>query len=268
MRRRLAAVLLLALPLSMRAAPAQDLQLELDPYFRGLRTITLTAGAQKLVMLVDTGGGVSAISPQSAAAMGCVPFGRDVGHRMTGEAVTFQRCESATLAAGRWSHTFAPVGVFDIAALLPKELPHLDGVLTLDAFAGRVVTFNWAANNITIVDPAREREAVAATGVPFRAATGETGRFLTAFLPVAGTRGPLWFLLDSGNIRGTLAAESVMAETLLPLGAGKTARLAIGGRPAIELEFTTEKLAIDGALGTDLLMRGAVTLDLRPYGRR
>lgn len=265
---RLACALSLALWLPVAAAPAEDLRLQLDPYFRELRTVTLTAGSRKLVMLVDTGGGATAISPEAAAAIGCVPFGRDIGHRMTGEAVTFQRCESVTLTGGKWARTLAPVAVFDIAALLPKELPHLDGVLALDAFAGRVVTLNWPANSINIVDSARERDAVAATSVPFRAATGETGRFLTAFVPIAGTRGPLWFLFDSGNLRGTLVAESVMAEKLLPVRDGTTARLAIGARPALDVEFTTTALAIDGAVGTDLLMRGPLTLDLRPFRPR
>jgi hypothetical protein len=265
MKRALLCVACLVALSAASPVPA-DVRLTLEPYFRDLRVIQLKAGARSLTMLVDTGGGVTAISPEIAASIGCTPHGTDVGHRMTGEAVTFQRCASVTLATGAWSHTFSPVAVFDVGALLPKELPHVDGVLSLDAFRGRVVTLDWAANAITVVDRSRERQAIAASGWPTRIATGETGRFFTVFVAIASTAGlrdPLWFLLDSGNIRGTLVAESVVRDKLLPLTATGDASLAIGSRPPVATPFTATALAIDGALGTDTLKRGPVTLDLR-----
>jgi Aspartyl protease len=246
------------------AAPGpHDVRLNLQPYFRDLRVVHVMAGQRPLTMLVDTGAGATAISPEIAAAIGCSPHGRDVGHRMTGEAVTFQRCESLTLSSGSWSHAFEPIGVFDVGALLPKELPHVDGILGLDAFRGHVITIDWSGNAILVVDRSRERLAVAASGAPFRAATGETGRFLTAYVPVRGARDPLWLLLDSGNLRGTIVADSVIKDGQLPLAADGQAVLAVGSLAAITSPYVVAPLAIDGALGTDYLKRGLVTLDLR-----
>lgn len=265
MKRALLCVACLVVMTAASPVPA-DVRLTLDPYFRDLRVIQLKVGDRPLTMLVDTGGGATAISPEVAQSIGCTPHGNDVGHRMTGDAVAFQRCASITLTAKSWSHTSSPVAVFDVGALLPKELPHVDGVLSLDAFRGRVVTLDWSANAITVVDRSRERQAIAASGWPIRLATGETGRFLSAFVPIASTvdaRDPLWFLLDSGNIRGTLVAEHVVAEKLLPLTATGDASLTIGSRAPVTTPFTATALAIDGALGTDLLLRGPVTLDLR-----
>ena len=63
-------------------------------YFRELKTARVSAAGRALTMLLDTGGGATLITPAVAAQIGCSPFGRDVGHRMTGEAVEFQRCEA------------------------------------------------------------------------------------------------------------------------------------------------------------------------------
>ncbi len=109
--------------------------------------------------------------------------GRDVGHRMSGEQVEFQRCDSLTIGRDSWQHRLAPVGVYDVNALLPKELPHLDGVLALDAFRGEVVTIDLAENRITVHATAGAANAIAQDGVPVRIGTGETGRMLTAYAP-------------------------------------------------------------------------------------
>lgn len=258
---------ILALLFCAAAAPlmarAGDQALTLKPYFRGLRTVSVTVGARSLNMLFDTGGGATVIAPDVAASMGCTPHGQDTGHRMSGEAVTMSRCETITLSSGAWSRTLAPVGVFDVGALLPSELPHVDGLLALDAFDGRAITLDWARNTVTVVDPARADAVVRATGVPFRRATGDNGRFLSAIVSVRGTRDPLWFLLDSGNIKGLIVNTHVIAESLLPLTPAGEGVFVLGPRPPVSLPFTAESLVIDGAFGTDFLQRGPVTLDLR-----
>jgi hypothetical protein len=219
-------------------------------------------------MLLDTGGGATLVTPDVARALGCTPFGRDVGHRMTGEAVEFQRCESLELSSGTWRRRIEPVGVFDIGRLLPPELPKLDGVLALDAFEGEVVTLNWAASAMTVHAPVDAAAALTTSGVPVRIATGDNGRFYSALLPVAASRGGLWFLLDSGNIRGTLVARHVARDGRLSVAENGEAMLKTGARPPVTLRTETADLDIDGALGTAYLLLGPVTLDLRGGTRR
>lgn len=203
------------------------------------------------------------IAPHVARARGCTPHGADVGHRMSGELVTFGRCDSLRINSGGWSTRLAPGAVFDVNALLPKELPPLDGVLALDAFRGHALTIDWPAGTIIIRGTAAADSAIASTGIAIRLATGESGRFLSALFRVGGTRGPLWFLLDSGNLRGTLVATTVLQDSLLPLRSPNQALLALGGRAPVPFTFTPAELMLDGALGTDFLQRGLVTLDLR-----
>ena len=96
-----------------------------------------------------------------------------------------------------------------------------------------------------------------------RFATGDTGASLTVLLEVSGSRGPLWFLLDSGNLRGTLIGSHVVRDGLLSIAADTSIALRLGsGRTA---RFTTiaDAISYDGVLGTDFLLAEPVTLDLR-----
>ena len=245
-----------------RGAPDNGVVLKLSPYFRGLRTVRVESSAGPLRLLLDTGGGMTLVTPAVAARGGCNPVGRDVGHRMSGERVTFERCEAWQVSSGAWHSRVDPIGVFDVNALLPKELPAVDGLLALDAFRGRVLTLDWAAGDLTIHADADANRA-ARSALELRAATGDNGRFLSVLVPVASPRGRLWFLLDSGNIRGTLVSRHVVDAKLVTVGEHGEASLAIAGRPPHATSVIVDDLDIDGALGTDFLLNSTVTLDLR-----
>jgi hypothetical protein len=213
-------------------------------------------------MLLDTGGGISVISPDVAARGNCVPYGRDVGHRMSGETVVFRQCEAWEFHSGDWGVTLDPVGVFDVNALLPGDLERLDGILALDAFRGRVMTLDWGGGEIRVHGDAESPHRQSVT-LPIRVASGDNGRFLSALVEVKASRGALWFLLDSGNILGTVVSRHAVDERLIVTGADSTATLAISGIEPVTLTIQVKDLEIDGALGTDFLMKGPVTLDLR-----
>jgi hypothetical protein len=128
----------------------------------------------------------------------------------------------------------------------------------------------WGRNPIDggpgLVDD-RDDGAVRDHGVPLRFATGDNGASLTALLPVPATRGPdLWFLLDSGNIRGTLVAPHVRDQDLLPFPTGATAAIRIGGGPSRSYDVSVADINYDGVLGTAFLGSAVVTIDLRAPG--
>jgi hypothetical protein len=245
------------------AQPAADITIPLQPYFRELRTVRATLDRDTLTLLLDTGGGATLLTPEVAQRIGCRPYGRDLGHRMTGEPVEFQRCDSVSLALSGWIRRFAPVAVFDVNRLLPAELPRVDGVLALDGFRGQVVTFDWPARQLTVHARPTSAAALEAYGLPVRVATGESGRMLTAFVEVAARRGTLWLLLDSGNLRGTLVDAHLGRDSLLFPGPDSLVELRIGSRAPIRVPAQAGSFILDGVLGTDYLQRGAVALDLR-----
>lgn len=245
-----------------RQPAAPDAVLQLEPYFRDLRVVRLATGADTLTMLFDTGGGNTLIVPELAARIGCNPFGADVGHRMSGEQVVFQRCDSLTLSVPGWTRRLAPVAVFDVNALLPEVLPRVDGVLALDAFAGEMISIDLPGDRVTIAGSAGA-DTLARNALPVRFATGKHGGSLVAMVRIEARRGALWFLLDSGNLVGTRVAEWVEADSLLPRPEEGAVRMQIDGSGAVTLPYTVADLVIDGALGTDFFRRGPVVLDLR-----
>ena len=263
MRHILIALILASSGFGGRSAQPTSATLDLHSYFRELRTVQVSIGEETFTFLFDTGAGVTAVTPQTARKLGCTPHGQDIGFRMSGERVSFARCGRMDLRSGNWSATIDPAGVFDLAAVMPAELPPLDGILGLDAFRGRVITIDWPAGKIAVEDSTDEGIASRLPILETRFATGESGRFLTAFVPVAASTGQLWLLLDSGNIAGTMIARSVVDEGLLHPSADGAATLAISGRPPVVMPIRTSDLIIDGALGTAFLAAGPVTLDLR-----
>jgi hypothetical protein len=244
--------------------PAAGVRIPLVPYFRDLRTVTVSTGGREHSFLFDTGGGRTLITPALAARIGCRPSGRDVGYRMTGEPVVFQNCDRLGATAGGFPIGLSPVAVFDLAGLLPKELPALDGVLALDAFRGHVVTIDWTAGLVTVASSKESDRSARDRGVPLRFATGENGSSLTALVQVPATRGPyLWFLLDSGNIRGTLVAPHVREQGLLPFPSEATTTIRIGDGPPKTYDVSVADINYDGVLGTAFLRSAGVTIDLR-----
>jgi hypothetical protein len=246
------------------AQPDRDVTIALNPYLRELRTVRATVNRDTLVLLFDTGGGATLITPAVAGRIGCRPYGRDAGYRMTGEPVEFQRCDSLALGFAGWSRRLAPIAVFDVNALLPAELPRVDGVLALDAFRGQVLTIDWPGQRLIVHTAQSSARALDAAGLPIRLATGETGRMLTAFVQVGGRRGDLWFLLDSGDLQGTLLDSHLQRDSLLVIRSDSLPELRVGMRAAIQVPVQLGRFIVDGVLGTDYLRLGPVALDLRP----
>jgi hypothetical protein len=241
----------------------EEVSIPLISYFRELRTVRASLGSDTVTLLFDTGGDATLITPALAHRIGCRPYGRDVGYRMTGEPVEFQRCDSLTIGLSGWSRRLAPVAVFDVNALLPTELPRVDGVLALDTFREQVLTVDWPGGRVLIHAPGANPAALGAGALSTRTATGESGRMLTVFASVAGQRGLLWFLIDSGNLRGTLIDSQVQQDSLLVPGPDSLVELRVGSRAPFRVAPSPGRFIHDGVLGTDFLQRGAIVLDLR-----
>ncbi|MEQ8576874.1 MAG: retropepsin-like aspartic protease, partial [Fulvivirga sp.] len=75
-------------------------QIKLNNYFRELKTVEVTIDGETYDFLFDTGGGVTVVSPQVIEKLNKEPYGYNVGFRMSGERVVFERCDSVTLTMG------------------------------------------------------------------------------------------------------------------------------------------------------------------------
>lgn len=252
--------------------PHAPVEVSLDPYFRQLTTVQVTSGSQSLTLLLDTGGGQTLITPEAAGRLGCVPFGMRTGYRMSGERVVFQRCESIPLRIGGVPLNAPEVGVFDLMALLPPELPKLDGVLSLDSFDGLVVTIELPNRLILESAGSAAPRRGLMTALTARRATGEGGNALTVFLAADAPRGPLWMLLDSGNLVGAILSPAAVSQLGVAPSSiqaeGDTRFIAdmplrVRGLEALVGRVVVSDLIHDGALGADFMARGRVMFDLR-----
>jgi hypothetical protein len=246
-----------------RGQPAAAIRVPMTPYFRGLRSVKVTLDEGDYTFLVDTAGGRSLVTPETARKLGCTPRGRDVGYRMNGEPVIFKNCPQLRASLSSYEIHVAPFAVFDLNSLLPSELPRLDGVVALDSFRGQVVTLDWSQDALTIHSQADADDAIRTHGVPTRFATGENGAALSVFVPVHGAWGRMWFLLDSGNIKGTLVSRHAIQDGSIQVSSDEIAQLRVGDRNAEAIQVATDDINYDGVLGAHYLQTHAVTLDLR-----
>lgn len=266
--RWLCGLLLLAFPMVVGAQARPLASVPLRPYLgTALRTVDVVSGRDTLRLLLDTGGGLTVLTPAAAARVGCVPFGRIRGHRMSGEVVDFGRCPPASLTLGGHGLPHAQVGVFDLMALLPQGAPPLDGVLALSSLRPRVVTLRFDVDSLVIESVRSARAARRGMHeLTMRMATGNDGSTLDVFLRAEIGGQDAWLLLDSGNIAGTLVAPHVARLTGVP-GADS-----VGRRVSAELRFApgvvfrdtveVRDLIYDGALGMRFMAGRPLMIDL------
>jgi hypothetical protein len=123
----------------------QPTTIRLEPYLGTALTIWAEVNGHAGLFLFDTGEGVSTISSDFAKTIGCIPWGRITGFRMTGGRLDFPRCDNIQFKTAGETLTAPIAGRFDIMSLLPADAPHLDGSLGLDILAGRAITYDQSS---------------------------------------------------------------------------------------------------------------------------
>lgn len=253
----------------------------LDPYFRDLRSVTVSVAGKPRRFLFDTGGGQTMISPALATEVGCAPYGRSVGYRMSGERVDFEVCDGVELSMGDYAPGPASVAVWDVAAVLPAELPPLDGVLSLKSFDGELITLDLARSQLTVeTDLSFNRRIASMSSVPMRVATGQSGAGLVVFVGAEADGGRrAWLEFDSGNIAGIQLSPDIVGLFGLRLDEDQKATIEGGGSvlsDSVELtipglgskavEASIRSLIIDGALSFDCMQSWVFGVNLRDDG--
>ena len=272
MYRRLTGVALMFMPLAIlsgcadgptrRPAANRPVTVELAAYAGRLRTIEVNIGGESLRMLLDTGGGQTLVVPSVAKRLGCTSGGISTGFRMSGERVQFERCGSRTMFVGGHALAIPELAIFDVNALLPAELPKLDGVLALDVFAQTPITLELKANRL-VVETVRSLRSRAAHGenVPMRIATGVDGASAVVFVAATTpTAQQVWLELDSGNLDAVLLGRHV--------GTGdagspdSTITLKLGAFETPPTRYSVRDLIWDGALNAQFMEAHAITIDM------
>lgn len=252
------------------AAVAQDAPrvVTLGDYL-GLRTIQTTVAGQTSGFILDTGGGVSVVSPALAEAAGCEPWGQITGFRLTGERLTMPRCDALALDVDGVALVSPSAGLFDLSPLLPPDAPRIDGLIALDSLQAQPFTLELGAGRLTFETPASLHQRIdGAVEVPIRFHRQAGGASLTVMVGVPTSRGALWMQLDSGSDAPMLVAKtSAEPLGLDPEVARQPLRLSIAGvdTGAIEadVDARVRDMIIDGNIGLPVMRDWIMTFDLK-----
>jgi hypothetical protein len=268
--RRLAAAFLAAVLATGSPAAAQEQAsvVPLGDLLGVLRTVEVRIGDQDANLILDTGGGVTVITPDVATRIGCVPWGQLSGFRLSGERVTMTRCDAVALRIGDRNLGSRDIGVFDLSTLLPPEAGPIDGILSLDVLETTPFTLELGEGRLTFETPDSLRaRAAGAVEMPIRLHRQAGGASLTVMARVPTARGDLWLQLDAGS-DGALQAAKASAE---PLGLDpeierQPLRLVLTGADgrevAADVEARVRDMIIDGNIGIPVMKGWIMTFDL------
>ena len=244
------------------ANAAEPTILKLEQFRRSVALNVEIGGKQRLFQF-DTGGGVSFISPEIAKELGCEKGARIVGFRMTGDKLEAPRCDNVALSIDGHPFTIPVAGVYEVGEFNAKGVT-VDGLIALDIFAGRTITFDFAGKRLILETPESAAARTAkGTEMPLLMVRETGGHGLTVDLQVPSRMGPLGFELDSGN-GGTLLIAKPYAAVLGidPDKAPGMGSFAIGHGITASGFVMPAGITLDGNLGMPFLKDYLVTLDL------
>jgi hypothetical protein len=218
--------------------------------------------------LFDTGVGVSNLSPALVQKIGCRPWGRITGFRMTGERIDNQHCDGIVVELSGQRLLAPVVSTANIMALLGPNVPPVDGALGLDVFASQAISI-IPRRSIVIESPASLAARIAnAQELPIRVVRDVEGIALSVDAAVRTSSGTAWMELDGGN-----GGSMVVANHIAPLLGLKTdistpepVSFSLANGIAVEGMARTRDLIMDGNISAQFLNNWILTLDL-PHQR-
>lgn len=248
-------------------AIGQD-SIRLKKYFRELRTVNVSIGGKEYDFLFDTGGGETFISPAIANDLKKDVYGRILGIRMSGEKLYYKKCDSIAIDIGPTRIHHTTVGIWDVMSVLPKELPRIDGVISLKSFENRIISIDLANNRIIVETPAScNKKTKTMTLLNSRFSSGPGGNELTVFLGTTYNRRLYWFLFDTGNISECILSPQTAYEWQLQntfdslSNKFDNATITLGEHKHL-VNAAVKDIVYDGALNYTLISQGVYTIDL------
>lgn len=260
------AILIVTLTLLTIFAIAQD-TIRLSPYVGKLKTMKVFIGEKQYSFLFDTGGGETFISPEIAATLNKIPYSKLYGTRMNGEAIFYQKCDSIYLNLGATTIFHSTLGVWDIMIVLPKELPKIDGIISLKTFRNKIISLDLDHNKIVIETPKTySRKVKNMAALQSRFASGPSGNELTLFLGTKHNKRVYWFLFDSGNLKGFIfspqtAYEWGLQADTVSIEKKYETEIALGSK-RYNVSIVTEKIIYEGAIDYDFIAQRIYFIDL------
>lgn len=240
--------------------------IRLKPYIENMKTIEVAIEGKKYNFLFDTGGAETIISPEIARHFNKKIYGSATGFRMSGEIIKAQKSDSISITIGSTKIDHPTVSVFDIMAILPKEFPKIDGVISLKSFTAHVLTLNLAKNIIIIESHASSLKAMQGKSlISSRFANGLEATELNIFLNIPKDNQSYWFLFDSGNSGPLLLSTETAKSWKLSKDKddmNSESQFIIGKRLFTSRSFTRD-IIYDGVLNFENICKYIFTIDFK-----
>lgn len=237
----------------------------LEPYLGEQTEVHAVVNGQLGTFLFDTGEGVSSFSQDFAKKVGCRPWGRITGFRMSGERLDAQHCDEISFDLFGQKFRAPVVGIIDIMKFLGPDVPTVDGALGLDIFAGRIITI--IPRKAIIVESAASLAVRlrSAREVPVRIVRDAEGVAMAVDAAVRTSAGLAWMELDTGNGGSLVVADHIAP--LMGLQADmQTPQLGhfeLANGITVEGMMRTRDLIMDGNIGAHFLNNWILILDLQ-----
>lgn len=242
---------------------AQPQVIKLERFRKALWTVRVTVEGKTGDFLLDTGGGMTMVTPAFAASLNCKFDRRTTGYNMFGTRGDTPTCSNVELAADGVPLVPVNLGKYDMGDHF-KDSKQPDGIFSLDALDGKAFTLDQQAQTLTVETQAslaaRTKDMIE---LPLRVSRECSARCLSVFLGVPRPRGTTWLLLDSGAGGVSLIAKDYAAEFgLKPEGADQRLALEIAPGVSVDSPVMVTDMIMDGNLGQPFLSQHVVTIDL------
>ncbi len=264
--------LLSAAPLFCAAAPLRGLEahgapasIRLEPFLDDHWAFRARIKGHEELFVMDTGGGLTAISPGAAAEIGCEPWGQLTGFRMRGDRLDLKRCDNVDIDAGGILLHLPVAGIWDFSKMLPKDAAPIAGNVGLDAFAGRVVTLDIVNRQLVIETPRSLKARIAAAReVPVQFIKEAEGYSTTIAAALDTAKGRIWMHLDSGDdVPITIGSHVAAAVGLDPeKKAAQPFDASLAGGVALRGSARVKDIIFDGNIGAPIISGWIMTIDL------
>jgi predicted aspartyl protease len=237
--------------------------IKLERFRKALWKVNLTVKGKPGAFLFDTGGGVTLLTEEFSKGIDCKYWGRNTGYNMFGKRGDGPHCDGVQLIAGDVALTPVNIGKIDFGGQFPGDKDP-DGLLSLDAFDGKIITIDQKAATLTIeTEQSLKKRIKSMKEYPFRLARECSGRCLGAFLGVNTPDGMTWMNIDTGAGGVSLiSTEYAPSVGLDPNKKEQQLNFQLSPDVIIGGPVMVTDMIMDGNLGQPFLSKYIVTLDL------
>ncbi len=236
----------------------------LQPYLSQQATLQASINGVTGTFLFDTGEGVSAITPDFAKRIGCRPWGKITGFRMTGERGGNEHCDDLKVLAGGLTLNVPAAITLDVTKLIGPGVPPVDGAIGLDAFAGLALTVVPRSCIVVETSESLKHRVAGVSPLPIHIVRDAEGAALTVDGAVPTPDGTAWMELDTGNGGSTVVANYIAPLLDIPtdISTPQQYSFKLANGIAVNGPVRTRDLIMDGNIGARFLNQWNLSIDL------